>query len=108
VIRRRRLTLSLTVPKYIYIYDDDDDDDDDDDNTKMTTQGMSGKLIMGTLLVVAAGAVLTSSVYPLLIARPPADARAADFPKTPSRSGLKRPGMWASVSREAVNTRHDR
>jgi len=56
----------------------------------------SGRVVMGGLVLAAVAAVMTSSIYPVMIA-PPEDRRA----KASSGTGFRRSGMWESVDREA-------
>jgi len=57
----------------------------------------SGRVVMGGLMVAAVAAVMTSSIYPVMIA-PPENKRAA---KASTGTGFRRSGMWESVDREA-------
>jgi len=53
---------------------------------------------MGGLMLAAVAAVMTSSIYPVMIA-PPEDKRAVE--KASTGTGFRRSGMWESVDREA-------
>lgn len=58
----------------------------------------SGRVVMGGLMLAAVAAVMTSSIYPVMIA-PPEDKRAVE--KASTGTGFRRSGMWESVDREA-------
>ena len=50
---------------------------------------------MGGFVLAAVAAVMTSSIYPVMIAPP------EDRAKASSGTGFRRSGMWESVDREA-------